>query len=510
MSTEQASNLQDGGDTDAAATATSSSGGFAFLMKRKMAGEASTNQISITTPLEDSKQAMETFQEPKASSQATLDGTKGRISMFANRPTNPPSSMKGLTLTQESTPPTTNTSCPMPTIFGKQPKSGDDGGGDDDDDDDIAAKTGDLGDFLRDEQMTQTPAANHSSLIPSAPGVQPVPQTPVGQKKTYASLLPSVAVSPPNKESHSTKSMANETFSVSSTSLADNAVVTNENQTVVRSPTIVGTTPMPKPTNDSILVHSLAEGNKSKQDGPSPSRSKETNHQQQQNSSQVSVQHLQDYQTPRPFSDTGGVSHGTTESKSVESFDGIPIKTPFATPLAPTTLISNPRTTLDQENVAPKPSTTTTQKNLVFSSGMEDLFRQEMVTNVVTPAATTATTSRGSKVPLSTEYTGLDNTTSPSDDKNINKNIRDGVQDDPTVGDLPDWQGIQGDFAQTMQDCGDILYSLDSDMLHATELLETAHADLQGIQAKVMDQIVEMEQLEQLLDDMIESPFGCL
>ena len=47
--------------------------------------------------------------------------------------------------------------------------------------------------------------------------------------------------------------------------------------------------------------------------------------------------------------------------------------------------------------------------------------------------------------------------------------------------------------------------ALDSDLLHATEMLETAHSSLLSLQSKVLDQIMEMEDLEALVDNMIES-----
>lgn len=73
------------------------------------------------------------------------------------------------------------------------------------------------------------------------------------------------------------------------------------------------------------------------------------------------------------------------------------------------------------------------------------------------------------------------------------------------LDETPRWQLVQEEFSQKMQRCGDITTSFDDQLLSATLLLETAHSDLLGWEARLLDQLDEMEEAEGAVDDMLHA-----
>jgi hypothetical protein len=67
------------------------------------------------------------------------------------------------------------------------------------------------------------------------------------------------------------------------------------------------------------------------------------------------------------------------------------------------------------------------------------------------------------------------------------------------------WEIVQEEFSQNMQRCGDITTSFDDEMLVASLLLETAHSDLLGWEASLLDQLDAMEEAEGDVDEMLHS-----
>ena len=214
-----------------------------------------------------------------------------------------------------------------------------------------------------------------------------------------------------------------------------------------------------------------------------------------QNTVEATIAQYDEYQTPRPFSNpTQSIEANAPKVNESIKADDMEIDTPsLAKPCAKTRPFSN---AWDQENPvleakASAPKTLVSQMDSI-SPALAGLIEEhkspddKSSLNVVTP---------GSHL----------NQAGFSDDLALDGSFQNSQVDESTSGEGIDWESMQGEFSQKIQDCEDIVQVFNSDMLGAMEILEVTHADLQNMEGRVLDQMSKLEELEGLMDSMVES-----
>lgn len=202
-----------------------------------------------------------------------------------------------------------------------------------------------------------------------------------------------------------------------------------------------------------------------------------------------------DFQTPRPFSNktqSTGTKMDTDQLNEGFAAEGIGIDTPSFSGTFDDTRPSFSSWDYENRTSEAKTATFTTEQSYETSSTpecaklLETKSTMGMTTNLVTPGPNL-------KHMKTSDDAAFDNSS------HSNENV-----EHSSVENM-DWESMHAEFSQNMQDCGDIFQEFDSDMLEAMEILEAAHADLQKMEGKVLDHVLELEDLEARMDSMIES-----